>query len=136
MRVLIDTGIFVNFLNDEADADFSEKFLEKVEKGKLEGLISTITIAEILSIYYRIDERRTLQAKSYIESIIDGKKIIPTFKPIAELGGKIKANYKVSLGDAMIISTAVLTGCKYLVSFDSEIKKVDLIDVKEPKDLV
>jgi len=29
MRVLIDTGIFVNFLNDEPKAEFSGKFLEQ-----------------------------------------------------------------------------------------------------------
>jgi len=135
MRVFIDTGIFVNFLNNEPKADFSEKLLEQIEKGKIEGLISTITIAEIFSIYYRMSEKKTMHAKTYIENIIDNKKIIPTFKPIAELAGKIKANYEVSLGDSIVIATAILTGCDYLISLDPEIKKVDLINVKEPKEL-
>jgi len=136
MRVLVDTGIFVNFLNDEPKAEFSEKFLQQIQNKKIEGLISTITITEIFSLYYRISEKITIHAKTYIESIIDNKKIIPTFKPIAELAGKIRSSYKVSLGDAVIIATALLTSCDYLISFDPEIKKVDLIEVKEPKELL
>jgi predicted nucleic acid-binding protein len=136
MRVLIDTGIFVNFLNDEPKAEFSGKFLEQIQNKKIEGLISTITIAEIFSLYYKISERRTIRAKTYIESIIEGENIIPTFKSIAELAGKIKSGYKVSLGDSIIIATAILTGCDYLISLDPEIKKIDLIEVKEPKELL
>jgi predicted nucleic acid-binding protein len=51
-------------------------------------------------------------------------------------GGKIKSKYKVSLGDAIVIATAVLANCDYLVSLDREIKKVNVIEVKEPKELV
>lgn len=136
MRVLIDTGVFVNFLNDEPKAEFSEKLLEQIQDGKIEGLISTISIAEIFSLYYRISEKRTMHAKSFVESIIEDDNIIPTFKPIAELAGKIKSSYKVSLGDSVIIATAMLAGCDCLVSLDPEIKKVDLVEVKHPRELV
>jgi predicted nucleic acid-binding protein len=136
MKVLIDTGIFVNFLNDEPKAEFSGKFLEQIQNKKIEGLISTITIAEIFSLYYKISEKKTVRAKIYIESIIESENIIPTFKSIAELAGKIKSSYKVSLGDSIIIATAILTGCDYLISLDPEIKKIDLIEVKEPKELL
>lgn len=136
MRVLIDTGVFVNFLNDEPKAEFSEKLLEKIQNKKIEGFISTITIAEIFSLYYRISDKKTIRAKTYIESIISNENIIPTFKPIAELAGKIKSDYNVSLGDGIIMATALLTGCDYLISLDLEMKKVDLIKVNEPKELL
>jgi predicted nucleic acid-binding protein len=136
MKVLIDTGIFVNFLNDEPKAEFSGKFLEQIQNKKIEGLISTITIAEIFSLYYKISEKKTIRAKTCIESIIEGENVIPTFKSIAELAGKIKSSYSISLGDSIIIATALLTGCNYLISLDPEIKKIDLIEVKEPKELL
>jgi len=136
MRVLVDTGIFINVLNDEPNAEFSEKLLQQIQNKKIDGLISAITLAEIFSIYYRINERATIRAKVYVESIIEEDKIIPVFKSIAELGGKIKSKYKVSLGDAIVIATAALANCDYLVSLDREIKKVNVIEVKEPKELV
>ncbi|MGH9877661.1 MAG: type II toxin-antitoxin system VapC family toxin, partial [Nitrososphaerales archaeon] len=61
---------------------------------------------------------------------------IPVIKRIAESAGRIKASYKVSLGDAFIIATAILAGCETLVSLDPEIKEVDLIKVKEPRELL
>jgi predicted nucleic acid-binding protein len=136
MRVLLDTGIFINVLNNELGAEFSEKFLQKIQNKEIDGLISTITVAEIFSIYHRMDEKDTIRAKVYVESIIKKDKIIPVFKPIAELGGKIKSKYRLSLGDAIIIATAMLTNCECLVSLDKEMKKVDLIEIKEPKDLL
>jgi len=136
MKVLVDTGVFINVLNDEPSAEFSEKLLQQIQNKKIDGLISAITLAEIFSIYYRINEKATIRAKVYIESIIEKDKIIPVFKSIAELGGKVKSKYKVSLGDAIIIATAMLTNCDYIVSLDREIRKVNLIEVKEPKELV
>jgi predicted nucleic acid-binding protein len=136
MKVLVDTGIFINVLNDEPNAEFSEKLLRQIQNKKIDGLISVITLAEIFSIYYRINERATIRAKIYIESIIEKDKIVPVFNSIAELGGKIKSKYKVSLGDAIIIATAILANCDYIVSLDREIRKVNLIEVKEPKELV
>jgi len=136
MRVLVDTGIFINVLNDEPNAEFSEKLLQQIQNKKIDGLISTITLAEIFSIYYRINERATMRVKVCIESIIEKNKIIPDFKSIDELGGKIKSKYKESLCDAIIIAAAILANCDYIVSLDRGIRKVNLIEVKGPKELV
>lgn len=136
MKVLIDTGVFVNLLNKEQGYDRSAKFLEKIQKREIDGFISVITISEILSIFYRISEEETLTVKMYIETLIGEERIIPVIKRIAESAGRIKASYKVSLGDAFIIATAILAGCETLVSLDPEIKEVDLIKVKEPRELL
>jgi predicted nucleic acid-binding protein len=77
-----------------------------------------------------------MRIKVCIESIIEKDKIIPDFKSIDELGGKIKSKYKVSLCDAIIIAAAILASCDYIVSLDREIRKVNLIEVKGPKELV
>jgi hypothetical protein len=69
MKVLIDTGIFVNVLNGESDSESSARLLKKVHNKQIQGVISTITLSEILSIFYRISERRTIKAKIYVEII-------------------------------------------------------------------
>jgi len=136
MKVLVDTGVFINVLKKEPNYENSVKFLEKIQRKGMEGFISAITIAEIISIFYRISEEETLIAKTCIETFISEDRIVPIIKRIAEFAGKIKARYNISLGDAFIIATAILIGCKYLVSLDPEIKKIDLIEVKEPKELL
>jgi len=136
MRVLVDTGVFINILNKEPNYENSVKFLEKIQRKEIEGFISVTTIAEIISIFYRISEEETLIAKTCIETFINEDRIVPIIKRIAEFAGRIKASYSISLGDAFIVATAILAGCECLVSLDPEIKKVDLIDVKKPKELV
>lgn len=139
MKVLIDTGIFVSVLNKEKGFESSVDFLEKIRnKNKIEGFISVMTIAEIISIYHRLGgEEETIVAKTNIENLIGEDKIVPVTKSIAELAGKVKADYRMSLGDAFIIATALSIGCACVVSLDPEIRQVDnkLIKVREPKQL-
>ena len=135
MKVLVDTGIFVNVLNDEPDAESSARLLEKIHNHKIHGVISTITLSEIFSIFYRISERKTIKAKIYVETIMGSKSIIPVFKTVAELAGKIKASHKLSLGDALIISTAILAGCDYVITRDPEIETVHMIETRRPDEI-
>ena len=137
MKVLIDTGIFVSVLNKEKGFDSSVDFLEKVRNNKIEGFISVMTIAEIISIYHRLGEEDTIIAKTNIENLIGEDNIVPVTKSIAELAGKVKADYRMSLGDAFIIATALSIDCACVVSLDPEIRQVDnkLIKVREPKQL-
>lgn|SRR5574341_1497124 len=134
MKVLFDTRIFVNVLNEESDSESSARLLKKVHSKQIQAVISTITLSEILSIFYRISERRTLKAKIYVETIVGSKNIIPVFRAIAELAGKIKASYRLSLGDALIVSTAVLTGCDYITTRDREIEAVPVIESRRPEE--
>jgi predicted nucleic acid-binding protein len=135
MKVLVDTGIFVNVLNGESDAESSANLLQKIYNRKIHGVISTIALSEILAIFYRIDENTTVKAKIYVESIIGAKSIIPVFKSVAELAGKIKAGHKLSLGDALIISTAILTDCDYVITRDPEIETVQIINTRKPEEI-
>jgi predicted nucleic acid-binding protein len=136
-KVLIDTGIFVSVLNKEKGFDSSVDFLEKIRSNEIEGFISVMTIAEIISIYHRLGEEETIVAKTNIENLIGEDRIVPVTKGIAELAGKVKADHRMSLGDAFIIATALSIDCTYVVSLDPEIRQVDnkLIKVREPKHL-
>ncbi len=76
-----------------------------------------------------------MKAKIYVESIVGSKNMIPVFRAVAELAGKIKASYRLSLGDALIISTAVLTGCDYIATRDREIEAVPVIKSRRPEEI-
>ena len=138
MKILIDTGVFVSVLNKEGGHENSLGLLEKVRQGKMEGFISVMTIAEIISIFARLGEEETLVAKASIESLMGEDRIVPVTKQLAEAAGRIKADYGMSLADAFIIATALLIDCKCLATMDPEIRQVDgkLIGVKEPKELL
>jgi predicted nucleic acid-binding protein len=136
-KILIDTGVFVNVLNKEKGFDSSVELLEKIRSKKIEGFISVLTIAEIISIYSRLGEEETIVAKTSIESLIGEDRMVPITKQIAELAGRVKADYRMSLGDAFIVAAAISINCEYVVSLDPEIRQVDnkLIKVRTPKQL-
>ena len=69
--------------------------------------------------------------------MIGEDRIIPVTKGIAGGAGKIKAEYKMSLADALIVATTAMVGCDYLASLDPEIKQVDgkLVKIREPRQL-
>ncbi len=135
VKVFVDTTVFVSVLNKEDGYENSALFLEKILQKKIDGFISVTMIAELLSLYYKISEKEAIISKTYIESIFAEEKIIPVLKDIAEAAGKIKAAYKTSLGDALIIASALAVKCDHLVALDAGMK-TGLIDVKEPKDMV
>ena len=136
MKVVVDTGVFVNVLNKEKGYENSFEFLEKIRQKKTEAFISVMTVAEIISIYRRLGEEETIMAKTNIESLIGEDRIVPVTKQLAELAGKVKADFRVSLGDAFIIATAISINCKYLVTLDPEIRTVNLIETKAPREIL
>jgi predicted nucleic acid-binding protein len=82
-----------------------------------------------------------VQARKAAEIIIFlkeiGIKIIEVSEEIAKDGGILKAKYvsDLSYADAIIISTAVITGCDLLLTYDVEFFKVDEISVMKPENL-
>lgn len=134
-KVFVDTTIFVNLMNKEEGYEKSSELLEEILKKKIDAFISVTTIAEILSLFYKTDEKRAIIAKTYIESIFDEENVIPILKDVAEAAGKIKAIYKTSLGDALIIASAIAVKCDHLVCLDAGMK-TGLIEVREPKEII
>ena len=138
MKALIDTGIFVQVLSKERGFQSSFDLLEKIKNKKIEGFISVMTIAEIISIFYRVGEGETAAAKASIQSLVGEDRIVPITAELAESAGRVKAKFKLSLGDAFIIATAISIDCEYLVTLDPEIKRIDniLTKVKSPNELL
>lgn len=134
-KVFVDTTIFVNVLNKEDGYEKSSELLEEILKKNIGAFISVATIAEILSLYYKTDEKKATLAKTYIESIFDEENIVPVLKDIAEAAGKIKAMYKTSLGDALIIASALAVKCDNLIALDAGMK-TGLINVREPDEII
>ena len=136
MRVTIDTCIFMNVLNDEPGADASQALLRKVLKGEVGGLISVMTIAELFSIYGKINKRRAARAKGLVVRIVGEESVAPVLIQVAEVAGRLKAKYRgVSLGDSLILATAILTGSDAVITRDPTLAVVEEIKALRPEDV-
>lgn len=136
MRVTIDTCIFMNVLNDEPGADASQVLLRKVLKGEVGGLISVITIAELFSLCGKISERAAARAKGLVVRIVGEENVAPVLIQVAELAGRLKTKYRgVSLGDSLILATAILSGSDAVITRDPALAVVKEIKALRPEDV-
>ena len=57
IAVAIDTNVFINVKNkEEPYYPFSKRILDWIDDGRMEGIVSTIVVAEMCSGFYDSDE--------------------------------------------------------------------------------
>ncbi len=102
MKVVIDTNIIIDHLKGVPQATNQ---LKEIEAGNFTGLISTITIMELVSA-----PRITEQRMDAIRELLDIFEHIPVDSRVASIAGIFLAKYRASHGlnpmDALIAATA------------------------------
>ncbi len=108
--VCIDTNVFFNVLKEEARFfPGSKKLLDAIHAGKIEGLVSVVSVSEILTgFYFKNEDARAdkflvdlLSLNSFRVADVD----ITTGKEAAKIKGQ---NNRLCLADAIILATARL----------------------------
>ena len=128
MRLTLDTGVIIAFAATEKDKslDSIEKILNLTKSKKLQTFISSMTISEIYSYFYKKKyPKKAVEICSFLEEI--GIVTIDMNKEIAKNSGVLKSKYSMSFADAIILATCTDLNA-YLITYDPE-----LLDVKEAK---
>jgi predicted nucleic acid-binding protein len=110
----LDTNVLIGYLNDD------KKVTEQLfawRKDNKKFLISVITEVEILSFPLLTPEEITT-----IQRFLQEFTIIPLDTQLARMAAEIRRNYKIKLGDSVVIATAKLTN-SILVSLDKDVLK-------------
>lgn len=125
-RVALDSNILIYFLEDvKPYADNVESLLRSFTKREKIGVISAISIAEILTGFYASeDEERSLKAKEFLEDLThDGFEIAQVTFEIADLAAQLRAKKGGKLPDALIVATAIKKGAETIYSQDQELQR-------------
>jgi predicted nucleic acid-binding protein len=98
MKFVFDTSILIDHLRGIKDA---KSLIEKVEKKEIEGVISVVTEAELLSpkICDNTEEREM------VENLLRIFRKVELNKEIAKIAAKFKREYGISLLDSIIAVT-------------------------------
>lgn len=136
MKIALDTNVLIYFLEGiEPQASKVEKILNAIMKSQDEGIISTITIAEVLTGFYMTgDNKKATKAKNLLNDLTLSKlKMVPVTFEIADLAANLRAKRGGKLPDALIVATAlnqkaesVYSQDKNLQCFNQEIKICEL----------
>ena len=131
MKVCLDTNIFIAVKNKEPNFEFSEKIMDAIEDKQVEGVISTIVLAEVLVGFYQNDEKK--EANRFLSSALLNYEIVPLNISNAQNAAKIRAKDKIKLPDAIINATVLETKSNFLISNDISLIKKSKIKILTPQ---
>jgi predicted nucleic acid-binding protein len=96
-----------------------------------EGIISTVTVAEILTGFYMAgDSKKTAKAKKLLNDLtLNSFEIVPVTFEIADLAANLRAKRGGRLPDALIVATALNQSSDVIYSQDKDLQRFNK-DVK------
>ncbi|MBE3116782.1 PIN domain-containing protein [Candidatus Bathyarchaeota archaeon] len=126
MKIALDTNVLIYFFEGaEPQASKVEKILGTIMKGQDEGLVSTITIAEVLTGFYIAgDIAKAAKAKKLLKDLtLNGFKIVPVTFEIADLAANLRSKRDGRLPDALIVATAINQAANLVYSQDKDLQR-------------
>lgn len=106
--VVLDAGPLVAILRDEPYADRVAPLLADAR-----GLLSTVTLAEVVDVLERVDGVSASDVEDELSSMLDiAVELVPPDPTVAIRAGSLRATYyrrrgnDVSLGDCFVVATA------------------------------
>ncbi len=94
-----------------------------MQRGELAVIVSVITEAELL---VRPKREGEIEAEERIQDLLseDGFTVAPVDRRIGRLAAELRARHSLALADAIIVATAIATGCEGVVSNDGKLARV------------
>src|SRR4030042_4144462 len=126
MKIVLDTNFLIYFLEGmEPQAGRVEKILHSFMKTENEGIISTVTVAEILTGFYMAgDAKKTAKTKKLLNDLtLNSFKIVPVTFEIADSAANLRAKRGGKLPDALIVATALNQQASVLYSQDKDLQR-------------
>jgi predicted nucleic acid-binding protein len=126
MKITLDTNLLIYFLEGiEPEANKVERLLKSFMGKENEGFISTASVAEILTGFYKAaDVKGATKVKKQLSDLtLNYFKIVPVTFEIADLAANPKAKRGGKLPDALIIATALNQKCAAVYSQDKDFKR-------------
>jgi len=124
MKICMDTNILIYFLEGiEPEASKAEKILKGFTKNEDEGIVSTITVAEVLTGFYlEGDLTRVNKMKNIFDDLtFSSLKIVPVTFRIADMAANLRAKRGGKLPDAIIVATALDQAANVVYSEDKDL---------------
>ena len=136
LDVLIDTNVFVSARNPHERSHRScQELLDRIDRGELHAVISTVTIAELRAGIAPEEVPTVWKAMISHFQTSPNFQIEPVGSEIAEAAGALRAASRLTLADALVVATGQFTGVSILVTLDQELsRRQAVLTVKSPMD--
>lgn len=124
ITVVLDTNVFLNVKNkEEPYCEPSRQVLDAIDDGKIQGIISVISIAELCAGYYAAGDEMGGQELLLHLLASKGFCIVELDLKLADAAGRIRVETGLRLPDAIIVASGLARGARYIVTHDEEFGK-------------
>jgi predicted nucleic acid-binding protein len=127
----LDTPVFIYFLeNNLKYGPLAQITLSGIEKGKWQGVTSTITIMEITVRPWQLE--REMVAREYEAALVHfpNLSVVDVDRNVARAAAQLRAKYNVSPPDALQVAASLSHGAKAFLTNDIRLSKLqEMIDV-------
>jgi predicted nucleic acid-binding protein len=122
----LDTSIFIYFLeNNERYGELSRITINGIEKGKWEGVTSTITLMEITVRPWQLGRESAAREYEAILVHFPNLSIVDVDRKVARAAAQLRAKYNISPPDALQVAASLSYGAKAFFTNDKRLSKLD-----------
>ncbi len=137
LSICIDTAPFIYFIErNSVYLNLVRPVFAKIDAGEIEAITSTITLLEVLIHPFRTND--VMLAEKYRQILLYSESVT-TFEilnEISEMASKLRAKYSIKAPDALQISTGIFYGADKFLTNDTDLKRVDEIEVLVLNDFI
>jgi predicted nucleic acid-binding protein len=134
----LDTPIFIYFLeNNERYGPLAKLTINGIEKGKWEGVTSTITLMEITVRPWQLGRESAAREYEAILVHFPNLSILDVDRNVARAAAQLRAKYNVSPPDALQVAASLSYGARAFLTNDKRLSRLqELIDILVLDDFV
>jgi len=127
----LDTPIFIYFLeNNERYGELARITINGIEKGKWEGVTSTITLMEITVRPWQLGRESAAREYEAVLVHFPNLSIVDVDRKVARAAAQLRAKYNVSPPDALQVAASLSYGAKAFLTNDKRLSRLqDVIDI-------
>ena len=116
-RAFIDTNVFIYYQHSD---NFEKHRISEDTINFFECVVSTQVLNELCNILTRKYPTPISDVKKYIADIIQSSDLVIIDDSIIQIALDYHSRYSISYFDALMVSAAIESNCKYLVSEDMQ----------------
>jgi len=127
----LDTSIFIYFLEDnERHSPLAQVTINGIEKGKWQGVTSTITLMEITVRPWQLGRETAAREYEAILVHFPNLSIVDIDRNVARVAAQLRAKYNITPPDALQVGACLSFGAKAFLTNDKRLSRLqELIDV-------
>ena len=123
--VLLDTMALIYFLEGhERYGPVAENILKRIERGQLEGVLSSLVFAELLVPLYRQGKDKTAAGLVSRLSSFANLSVHELDAETAAMAARLRAEYGLRTPDAIHAATALLAGANGILTNDRQLRRL------------